>query len=375
MNANVKWQKHSDDTFLKLGLQSTVYVPQLFYKKVNQHIVLVVIKIVHDILTGGREPFKSQFIAKLSGVYKLGTITHLPGSCLFYGLQLIQDEKFFVTIHADQKLDGITPHHTSHFRRKQAEDDLNAMEQFHYNSVNGSIGFIGVHASPIAAFVFSYLQQKRNSAKVCDIAIQRSMLKKLCTIGSVSSYTRPELGSQLQLSVLVFCDAARPSDYGQLGTLGGLLLGQLQKGSLFHVLFWNSSLSKRPVKSIASAEVLAAGRGIDEGILVSLALSLLLSTYVPVIIAVDSKDLYESLSSCHVPEDKSIRGDVQLIRYYFETRQISHMVWLPGSLNLADPLTKKDSRLEACLQLLLFDGNLPCEIPSENQRSSDRSLG
>lgn len=350
VNANAKWQRHSDTTFINLGLKTVAYIPQLFYLRIDTVSSLVVVKIVDDFLVGGTNHAKNYFLEKLSSVYVLGTITHLPGRCLFYGLQLTQNDDFSIHVDADNKLLGLTPHTLGRSRRKESADDLNDLELFHFNSVNGSIGFVGVHASPIASYVSSYLQQVRNSTTVHDLTLQCSMLRRLYQLGSNSVYKRPVLG-YLQLSVLVFSDAGRAKERGQLEFLCGLLLGELKKGSVFHVLSWSSHLSKRPAKSIGSAEVLAAGSAIDEGILTSSALHVLLNAFIPVIIAVDSKYLFDSLSSCHVPEDKAIRADVQLIRYYFETKKIQKMIWIPGSLNLADPLSKMDSRLSDALQL------------------------
>lgn len=214
---------------------------------------------------------------------------------------MIQNIDCPVQVHADTKLEGIFPHKLSYIRRKQSDDDLNSIELFHYNSANGSIGFVGAHASPFVAFASIYLQKRRNCAKVRDIAIQSSMLKRICELGSISSFKRPTVNNEMQLSVLVFCDVARPSEYGQLGNICGILIGPLQKGSIFHALSWISRLSKRPSKSISSAETLAAGSGIDEGMLIASGLAVLLGAKVPVIIAVDSKDLFDSLTSCHVP--------------------------------------------------------------------------
>lgn len=240
--------------------------------------------------------------------------------------------------------------------------------------MNGSIGFIGVYALPIAAFISSYLQQKRNSVTVQDLALQSTMITTLQRFGSISTYTNP--GREIfQISVLLFADAARPSGHGQLEMICGLLFGDLAEGSVFHVLSWCSQLSKRPAKSIGSAEVLAAGLAINEGILVSFALSNLLGTEIPVIVAVDSRNLFDSLTSCHVPEYKSIRGDVQLIKYYFETKKIHRVVWIPGSLNLADPLTKRNSVLSDSLQVLLFEGRLPFGFSASQSRISTPNLG
>jgi len=77
-----------------------------------------------------------------------------------------------IVVHADHKLENIAPRNLSRVSRKQVEDPLNKIELHHFNSVNGSIAFVGVYASPIAAFVSSHLQQKRICAKVKDIATQ-----------------------------------------------------------------------------------------------------------------------------------------------------------------------------------------------------------
>ena len=51
------------------------------------------------------------------------------------------------------------------------------------------------------------------------------------------------------------------------------------------------------------------------------------------------------------------------------------MVWIPGSQNLSDPLTKKDSALCDALSLLLFSGKLPLSFPTSVSRSSNCNLG
>ena len=244
VNANSKWQIHSDQTFFDLGLHTTVFIPQLFHVITNGKLQMLVVKVTDDIFVGGAEEVKRLFIDRLGQKYELGTITHLPGNCFFYGLEVCQDENYVIQVNSDGKLNKIVPHALSRQRRKQSSDLLNRLEQFHFNYVNGSIGFIGVHAFPLAAFVSSYLQQRRNSASVKDIALQSSMLKKLCMYGSTCTYVSPPKGT-FQSSVVVFADAARPLENGQIGILAGLLIGSLCKYSIFHIISWSSSLQNQ----------------------------------------------------------------------------------------------------------------------------------
>ena len=173
----------------------------------------------------------------------------------------------------------------------------------------------------------------------------------------------------------MFADAGRPSSHGQLGFIGGLLIGKLKAGSTAHTISWSSHLSNRPVKSIASAEVLAAGCAMDEGKIISDSYTKLLGVRVHLHVFVDSKDLFNSLSTCRVPEDKSIRGDIALLRYNYETQHVNKIIWIPGSTNLSDPLTKKDSPLKHPLQLMLFSGELPIDFDKSECRDSSATLG
>lgn len=74
VNANAKWQWHSDCTLNELGLSAMVHVPQLFYLISDGALLLIDVKVVDDILLGGPEEVRKQFIKKLSTKYTLGTV-------------------------------------------------------------------------------------------------------------------------------------------------------------------------------------------------------------------------------------------------------------------------------------------------------------
>lgn len=175
---------------------------------------------------------------------------------------------------------------------------------------------------------------------------------------------------------MVFTDAGRPSDGAQLSTICGLLIGNLEEGSFYHTISWASHKSKRPVRSIAAGEILAAGEGIDEGVMLKRAYSLLLGIKAELIVVLDSKDLYTSLSTQRQSIDRSVCADVNYIRYQFEIGNADRICWIPGRLNLADPGTKPDSPLIHALQLLMFSGQLPFGFPDlEATNSKVKPLG
>ena len=375
VNANAKWQEAIDNFLSGVGFNQLVYVPQLFFKKKGDDISVIAVKIVDDILFACPLDLLKSVVNKISSKYKLGTIVYGPGNFRYNGLTISQDTDFIISIHADDKLEALQPYPIDRYRRKQMEEKLNAIELTSFRSLNSSISWIGVAASPFCSFASSYLQQKLPDTTVSDLVAQLNITRELKKLGSSLKFKRPCDKKLYSLSILVFADASRKEDRGQLGYICGLLIGDISLGSIYHTLSWSSTKAKRPVKSIGSAEVLATGAAIDEGKLISQAMSTLLNYTVDLTIVLDSKDLYDTISTCRLATDRSIRGDVALIRYEFETRKVSRMIWVPGKVNLSDPLRKRDSPIISSLQLPLFTGELPFNFKEFLARRSDRSTG
>ena len=234
---------------------------------------------------------------------------------------------------------------------------------------------MGTCSSPFCSFYASHLQQRVPYTKVHDLITQINTVKLLKKLGSTIAFKRPEDKNDYRLSIVSFADASRPSDHGQLGLVTGLLIGELEQGSIFHTIQWHSHKSKRPVKSIGAAEILAAGEGIDEAKFLTNAYKALLGVHIDLQLVVDSKDLYDSLSTCRNSIDRSIRVDVSVIRYEFETHKVNKISWIPGKVNLADPLTKPNSPLTFPLQLTMFSGALSISFEEQHSRNSERFTG
>ena len=375
VNANAKWQKQSDDCLRDLGFKQLLYVPQLFYIQRNNEPIVLAVKVVDDVLFAGETPVVNKIVQAIESRYQLRTVVRGPGRFLFFGLRIEQDENFDITVDADQKLDALEAFPISRARRKNGTHHLNSIEQKAFNSLNSSLGWLGIAASPLCSFYSSYLQQRAPTATVSDLISQINYLRVLKKTGTAIHFALPEGTRSAQASIMVFSDAGRKFDHGQLSVLAGLLLGDTEKYSVFHTLSWISHKSKRPVKSVGAAEILAAGEAIDEGKLLRLALTTILPLNIDFMLVLDSRDLFNSLSTCRNSADRSIRADVNVIRYEFESRNVSNMMWVPGKVNLADPCTKPNSPLTDALQLLLQSGKLPFGFPDSEIRSSNRSTG
>lgn len=90
---------------------------------------------------------------------------------------------------------------------------------------------------------------------------------------------------------------------------------------------------------------------------------------------VESKGVSTSLSTLCALKDKSVRGDVQIIRYFFETKRLDSKMCILGKSNICDALTKKYSALTEPIQNLMFAGKLPISMKAATLTDSNQSLG
>lgn len=96
----------------------------------------------------------------------------------------------------------------------------------------------------------------------------------------------------------------------------------MQAGSIFHVLSRSSHKSKRPVRSIGYVEVIAAVEAIYEGNIFSRTAAAIFDTEVSLFIVLHYKYLFTFLSTLRNSIAKSVRADVNFIRYEFERRSL-----------------------------------------------------
>ena len=128
------------------------------------------------------------------------------------------------------------------------------------------------------------------------------------------------------------------------------------------------------MKSTPAAQVLAASEALDELLLIHEALESVLETKIKVSELVDAKDLYNTFSTQRNSTDKSIRGDVNCIRFIFET-SLDLMGWIRGTVNRADVGTKPNSTLTETVVLILATGKFNIDLSSLETRSHNKSLG
>ena len=219
LNTNGKWQVQSDRGLLDYGLVQSKHVPQLFFKRESGKLVLIGATVVDDLKdTGAGNRYKA-LLDMFNSCFKLGTLNSGPGKLRFFGISTIQNEDSTVATDADDKLEAFSKYIFTGQRRRECDDELNAIEKTAFASVNSSLGWIGMAASPLCSFYESYSQQKAPQIKISHLIEQINILRKLKKLNTKMSYPRPTDDQNYDLNVLVFSDASRTDENGELGIL------------------------------------------------------------------------------------------------------------------------------------------------------------
>lgn len=158
-------------------------------------------------MLAGTETALRQFISNFNRKFILGKVVHGSGTLRFFGINFIQHEDYTVSIHADDKLTSIKLYPTSHSRCRAVEEPINEIEGKAFMSINSSIWWLGITASPLCCFYSFYLQQKIYSCQVSTISSQLNALRILKKHGTLSKSIRLSSSEAAEYRLVAFADA------------------------------------------------------------------------------------------------------------------------------------------------------------------------
>jgi hypothetical protein len=177
------------------------------------------------------------------------------------------------------------------------------------------------------------------------------MLKKLQRIPRILHF--PIAVTRPSYRVVAMSDAsfAPSSHYGQTGLLVWLqTFGQLMPKSFTptasqsYLLDCSSVKQRRIANSSLGAEILAASLADDVVVGTAQSLSSILApSAVATLLLLDSRSLYQLVSSCKQSGmDPRLAVVVDRLRDSFMSGELGELGWIPGSAQLADSLTKRN---------------------------------
>lgn len=344
--AGRQWAQVMEDWLTKeTGMEMAHGISQLFIKrKGNGKIGMMLAKITDDLLIAGDRSTMEEFVTETAKRFKVSK-TIIDDPINFNGTRIEQDTEGSITINMDAFMESIEPLDITRARRKEHEDIATQHEYTAYRSLAGSIIWAGNGALPQAAFVGSLMQQTAPRLRVKDITEANKMLKEIRDLKPLISFRK--LTSEVDnIDVWTFSDASfnivTGRDYGQTGIITGLKVTGKGGESVFHVVDWTSSKQRRVSHSSYGAEILACSEADDRGYYIKKAIMAVTDrTDIRHILHVDSRGLFDTISTLHDGKEYRLRQTVQRIRDSFESGDIDILRWIPTGVNVADTLTKR----------------------------------
>lgn len=326
------------------GFERILGVSQLYIKRDrNRNIILIAAKVTDDILFAGKISALHHFTAVISKRYSVRK-SIIDEEMQFNGCTISQDTLGNIHMDMSDFLNKIKPVEVENNRRTQANDKATGPEIEKCRSLAGALLWLGAAVMPQASCVASFMQQNINRICVRDIIDANARLKELRQLPCRIKYIAPK--RHPIINICTFSDASynisESQSYGQTGIVTGLSFGGNWGSDLiFHPVDWTSSKQRRVSHSSYGAEILACSDADDRGYYVKQVVHNILQDDSPNHeLNVDSKGLYETITTLHEGREYRLIQTVQRIRDSFESEELDVIRWVQGFANIADALTK-----------------------------------
>ncbi|KAA8492079.1 Copia protein [Porphyridium purpureum] len=205
-------------------------------------------------------------------------------------------------------------------------------------TIRGKWAWLSALTSPLTTYITGQLMQVTESTFDRDktnhlISMARNV------VGLDTKLLVPNLSTKLALRV--YSDAAFGNNEDLSSQVGYCVILCDNNGTGVPLL-WTSKKTRRIVRSVLGAEVLALSDALDAGLYVK-ALLHSLKQQVELHLFTDSKCIFDSVTTSRVTTEKRLALDLAVIREAFQRQEIARICWIRGEDNLADALTKVKS--------------------------------
>ena len=119
-------------------------------------------------------------------------------------------------------------------------------------------------------------------------------------------------------------------------------------------LSWHGGKIKRVVRSTLAAEALSLCEAVEDAIYLKHILSevMLTQSAVKIVAFVDNRDVVDAVYSTKQVDDRRLRIDISSLKEFIVNEELSAVRWCPGSLQLANGMTKKGAKVDDMLNIL-----------------------
>lgn len=348
VEAGRQWMLTVEHWMLEVaGLQRIFGINQLFMKR-DEHgkIRLLVAKLSDDFLVAGKTEDIDEFMRQLQLRFIVGKIVGGP-VFKFSGCEVLIQDNGDILMSMRSYWNRVKSIMMTRTRRKMREALATASEIVQYRSLAGTLLYLGSGTLPQASLVVSLMQQRIGRLTVAHIVEANEMTVELRRLDPVIRFKK--VTNPTDVVLCSFSDASHPKerDYGQTGNLTGILSKNgCADGEVFHLVDWSSNKQQRISHSSYGAEILAAVTSDDRGFYLKQAINTMFpDSPLKHELNVDSKALWDTITTLHDGKEYRLRQTVQRIRNSFESQELDAIRWIPGKDNVADALTKRNVQM------------------------------
>lgn len=360
VEASRQWLKTSDEWLLEdTRMKRASGIHQLFVRRNTSGIIdLLVAKTSDDFLVSGNKTTVENFFSRLKSRFEVGKAI-IASVMKFNGCEIVIEKDGGIVLNMNEYIERLKPVELSRTRRKQIDQLATADENSMYRALAGTLMYLGNGTLPQAALATSLMQQRLGRLMVSHIVEGNKLLHELLKLESKITFRPPDQNAEG--TVTTFSDAShggRESSYGQTGGISGLMMLEDKTGNpIFHAIGWTSHKQKRISHSSFGAEIIACGDMDERGHFIREALrDLFPSSGIKHELCVDSRALFDTVTTLHESKEFRLRPTVTRIRDSFESGELDTLRWVAGIDNVADTLTKANLTLFGKLNNVLASG-------------------
>lgn len=347
---------------------------QLFCERdENGRITMLVAKVVDDFLIAGKPASVEMFLDKLGSKFELGSVNRTDTHS-FLGCRIQCAHDSSIKFGMPEYFRRAAAVQVDRNRRSDTHAVANPRETAQYRTLAGVLVYLGQSALPQAALVASKMQQRLGDLRVSHLLEANRMMDELKPLHHSITFKAPKRPAEV--TICTFSDASHgglDEIYGQTGCITGVRINQ--RGGLptiFHCIDWTSHKQKQVSYSSFGAEIIAAAHGDDRGFnLKGIFAELFPHKPLKHELLVDSKALYETITTLHQPRDYRLRKTVARMRDSFESKELNVVRWIPGIHNFADALTKRGTTISQRLNAMLVFSRWDLDLRISSRLDAD----
>jgi hypothetical protein len=349
-DASKLWYDKVSKELSNVGVTSSVFDPAFFWIHHQGDLQGLICVHVDDFIWGGSPWFKNNVIDALHQRFDIKSV--LNGSFDYLGLHIEQRSDKAICVDQLEYLKNF-----SEIRLGKSDHRLNeaSTENFtEFRSMCGKLTWMSNLTRPDLSFDAAYLSSCLTDTANQDIQRLNKVIKNKILSGKrTAKLNFTSLGTSKHWTLQCYSDASHKNLPNGGSQVGCIIMMVNKKTGNSNIVHWFSHRIARVVTSPLAAETLAMNEVLDEAYGLNKLLSLVIGRTEdkPIHAITDSRSLLDHVQTKKRVNNARLIVEISKMRESKDNGELC-MTWVRTTLQLADPLTKRDVNVTELLKVL-----------------------